>query len=184
MAAITEFATQTIYDAQNPSKSLKLGELWATKPCALFFLRRLGCAICRSYIKMVEEFREDAEKKGLSLVALSFEFFGEGSDEDRSFARGGFWNGPVYVIDKSVYQSLFGRKGLMNGFFGLMDMNKEAYERAKTTAGNLKGDGFQLGGQFVVGAEGRVLLDHRQKAYGDDAKVADILAKLEEALAH
>ncbi len=107
-------------------------------------------------------------------MCLSFEALGEGSDADRSFERLGFWRGPLYIVEKEVYQSLFGRKGLLNNFFGLLDMDKEAYERSKQTPGNFKGDGFQLGGQMIVAKGGAILMDHRQKAFGDDAKLADI----------
>lgn len=131
---------------------------------------------------MVEEFREEFEEKGVTLACLSFEAFGEGSDFDRSFEKYSFWNGPIYTIDKSVYQELFGRKGLMDNFYGLLDMDKEAYERSKKTPGNMKGDGFQLGGQFVVQKGGQVKLDHRQKLFGDDAKLKDIFSTLESCL--
>ncbi len=182
MMTITQFAKRQITNARNTNKVLLVEDLWADKPCAIFFLRRLGCPICRSYIKLVEEFREEYEEKGARLVCLSFEAFGEGSDSDRSFEKYSFWNGPIYTIDKIVYQELFGRKGMFDNFYGLLDMDKEAYERSKQTPGNMKGDGFQLGGQFVVAKGGKVLLDHRQKLFGDDAKVPDILKKLDSCL--
>ena len=157
----------------------QLETFWTDSPCAIFFLRRLGCAICRSYIKMIEAIRAEYEKKGVQLVAISFEALGEGSDSDRSFEKGGYWNGPLYTIDKSIYEALFGRKKLLDNFFGLLDIDKEAYARSKGTPGNLKGDGFQLGGQFVLAKGGAVKLDHRQKAFGDDAPVAAIVAALD-----
>lgn len=182
MITITQFAQRKITNARNTSEVILLEQLWSDKPCAIFFLRRLGCPICRSYIKLVEAFREEYEEKGARLVCLSFEAFGEGSDADRSFEKYSFWNGPIYTIDKVVYQELFGRKGLMDNFYGLLDMDKEAYERSKNTPGNMKGDGFQLGGQFVLAKGGKILLEHRQKLFGDDAKVADILKKLDSCL--
>jgi len=178
MMTVTQFAQRTITDARNPTHTMYLEDLWKEKPCALFFLRRLGCPICRHYIKMVEQFREEYEKLGYSLVCLSFEAFGEGSDFDRSFTKYAFWNGPIYTIDKLVYQELFGRKGFLDNFYGLLDMDKEAYEASKNTPGNLKGDGFQLGGQFVV-YKGAVKFEHRQKLFGDDAKLVDLFAALE-----
>ena len=35
------------------------------------------------------------------------------------------------------------------------------------TAGDLKGDGMQLGATFIIEKGGKVLLEHRQKFYGD-----------------
>lgn len=181
MLTVTDFAKRKITNARNTNEVLFLEDLWNEKPCALFFLRRLGCPICRSYIQMVETFREEYERKGVHLVCLSFEAFGEGSDFDRSFTKYSFWNGPIYTIDKLVYQELFGRKGLLDNFYGLLDIDKEAYERSKQTPGNMKGDGFQLGGQFVV-YKGKVYLTHRQKLFGDDAKLVDIFDTLERCL--
>ena len=180
--SLQQFALRTITNARNPREKLVLEDVWKEKPAVLFFLRRLGCPICRSYIQMVEPFREEYEKRGVNLVCFSFEAFGEGSDFDRSFTKYSFWNGPVYTIDKIVYEELFGRKGLLDNFFGLLDIDKEAYERSKSTPGNMKGDGFQLGGQFVVAPGGKVLLEHRQKLFGDDAKLVDIFDTLDKCL--
>lgn len=182
MTTISQFAHRKITNARNPTESIYLGSLWEEKPCVFFFLRRLGCPICRAYIQMVEKFREEYEKRGARLVCLSFEAFGEGSDFDRSFTKYSFWNGPIYTIDKSVYQELFGRKGMLDNFFGLLDMDKEAYERSKQVPGNLKGDGFQLGGQYVIAKGGKILLEHKQKLFGDDAKLVTIFDTLDSAL--
>ena len=172
---IHQFGRRKIVNARNPTEGLLLEQLWEDKPCALFFLRRLGCPICRSYIQIIETIREDYEKKGIRLVCLSFEGFGEGRDFDYSFTKYSFWNGPIYTIEKIVYEELFGRKGLLDNFYGLLDMDKQAYERSKSTPGNLKGDGFQLGGQYVIDKGGKILLEHKQKLFGDDAKIMDLV---------
>ena len=95
---LQQFAFQKIINARDTSESIYLSDLWSDKPCALFFLRRLGCPICRAYIQMVENFRDECENRGVRLVCLSFEAFGEGSDFDRSFTKYSFWNGPIYTI--------------------------------------------------------------------------------------
>ena len=178
MVSLHTFAQAPIQNARNPSDTAQLQDLWQDAPCALFFLRRLGCAICRTYAARIEAIREECETAGVRLVCLSFESLGEGSDSDRSFEAGGYWKGDLYTISKSVYGDLFGRKGLTDGFYGLLDMNKEAYTAAKHTPGNFKGDGFQLGGQFVVAKGGKVVLERRQKRYGDDMPPEQIRAAL------
>lgn len=180
--SLLEFRKEVIRDARNKEETILLEDLWAEKPVVLFFLRRLGCPICRSYIEQVEPYRQEWEENGVNLVCLSFEAFGEGSDFDRSFEKHSFWNGKIYTIDKKVYQELFGRKGLLDNFYGLLDVDKEAYERSKKTPGNLKGDGFQLGGQYVVQKGGEVKLEHKQKLFGDDAKLEKIFAVLQSCL--
>jgi prostamide/prostaglandin F2alpha synthase len=173
-ASLQQFALRKLTNARNTRETIVLEDLWRDKPCALFFLRRLGCPICRAYIQMVEKFRPEYEKRGMSLVCLSFEAFGEGSDADRSFTKYSFWNGPIYTVDKIVYEELFGRKALLDNFFGLLDIDKESYQRSKSVPGNMKGDGFQLGGQFVVHRGGKIQLEHRQKLFGDDAKLPEL----------
>jgi prostamide/prostaglandin F2alpha synthase len=182
MVSISQFALRKITNARNPAETLHLADLWKEKPVAIFFLRRLGCPICRAYIKVIEQFREEYEQKGALLVCMSFEAFGEGSDFDRSFEKYAFWNGPIYTVDKIVYQELFGRKGLLDNFYGLLDIDKEAYERSKSVPGNIKGDGFQLGGQYVIQKGGEIKLEHKQKLFGDDAKFQDIFGTLDKCL--
>ncbi len=171
---LTQFAHTLVVNTRDKTDKKALKDLWSEKPTILLFLRRLGCMICRTYAAQMEQLRPLIEKKGGQVICMSFEFFGEGSDEDRSFEKIGFWKGPIYTIDKSVYAELFGRKGLMDGFFGLLDMNKEAVAKSKDTPGNFKGDGFQLGGQFVVNTEGVVVFEHRQKLFGDDASFEEL----------
>lgn len=172
--SIHQFANTLIVNTRDKSDKKALKELWAEKPCILIFLRRLGCPLCRTYANCMDTLRPLIEKKGGQVICLSFEFFGEGSDEDRTFEKYGFWNGPLYTIDKSVYAELFGRKGFLDNLYGLLDMNKDAVQKAKQTPGNYKGDGFQLGGQFVINTNGDVLLDHRQKLFGDDATFEEL----------
>jgi prostamide/prostaglandin F2alpha synthase len=179
MVPLSSFSTVQLQNARDPSQTLQLQDLWSDAPCLLLFLRRLGCPLCRSYVQKVERFRAEFEAKGVRMVALSFEALGEGSDSDRSFEANGFWKGELFTIEKSVYNSLFGRKGLLNGFYGLLDMKKGALQDAKDTPGNFKGDGFQLGGQFIVQRGGKVLLDHRQTAYGDDTPLPKLIFMLE-----
>jgi hypothetical protein len=176
MVSLGTYKNIPITDAREPLTTIKLHTLWETKPTLFLFLRRLGCALCRSYAKQMDGNREILEKLGVQVVAMSFEAFGEGSDSDRSFEAGGFWTGPLYVIEKRVYEKLFGRKGLMNGFFGVLDMDKGALAAVKSAGiqGNLRGDGFQLGGQILVDTRGEVVFEHKQKRYGDDATLEEL----------
>jgi prostamide/prostaglandin F2alpha synthase len=179
--SILDVSQSFLVNARNPSETLPLSALWKEKPVVLLFLRRLGCPICRAYIQALSKGKQLFEELGAQLVCLSFEAIGEGSDFDHSFEAGKYWTGPLYVIDKSVYAQLFGRKGFFDNFYGLLDMKKEALQAVKDqkVEGNYRGDGFQLGGQFVVDPRGTVHLDHRQKLFGDDATFGDLLKAVE-----
>jgi prostamide/prostaglandin F2alpha synthase len=172
--SLLTFSNTLIVNSRDRQDKKALKELWQEKPVILLFLRRLGCPLCRSYAGQMDKLRPLIERKGGQVICMSFEFLGEGSDSDKTFEKLGFWTGPLYTIDKSVYSELFGRKGMFDNFYGLLDMKKEAVEKAKDTPGNYKGDGFQLGGQFVVDTNGKVLFDHRQKLFGDDASFEDL----------
>lgn len=167
MADILTFKDTRISDGVN---GYCLGDLWAERPVLLVFLRRLGCSLCRAYVEEIKENME-AITAYANIAFVSFEEPGTGSDEDRSFSK--VWSGTVYRISKTVYKELFGRKKLFDGFFGLADMDTSLVKKHNTT-GNLRGDGFQLGGQFIVN-KGVVLMEHRQTRYGDDAPVEKIL---------
>ena len=183
--SILAFSQTFIVNSRNPSDKRTLSSLWKEKPVVLLFLRRLGCPICRAYIQELSKAAHLFEQVGVHLVCLTFEAIGQGSDYDRSFEAGGYWRGPLYTIDKSVYQQLFGRKGFFDNFYGLLDIDKNAIKSVKDQKiqGNLKGDGFQLGGQFVIDTKGYIHLDHRQKLFGDDAKFVDILQAAEKCKA-
>ncbi len=117
------------------------------------------------------------------VICLSFERFGEGSDVERGFAAGRFFSGDMYRVEQAeVYAPLFGRKGIMSGFgLGSLISDKSgrlAESKTRGVTGNFAGDGMQLGGCFVVNKQGDVLLDKRQKFFGDDASAADILAAI------
>ncbi len=46
------------------------------------------------------------------------------------------------------------------------------------TPGNLSGDGFQLGGTFIIEKGGRVLLEHRQQYYGHEVALNTVRSTL------
>ena len=182
MVTLITYTNIPVAPAQNPTAQVPLYTLWEKQPTLFLFFRRLGCALCRSYAKQMDGHRKTLEANGVQVVAMSFEAFGEGSDSDRSFETGGFWTGPLYVIDKRVYEKLFGRKGLTNNLFGLLDMDKSAVTTAKTAGieGNYKGDGFVLGGQILVSQTGEHLFEHKQKRYGDDATLEELFEAIKE----
>jgi hypothetical protein len=185
MAALTTFAAQPIVNARTKEGSV-LGALWSrsSSPVILVFLRRLGCALCRTTCAEYSDALPQLTAAGATVVCLSFEALGEGSDSDRSFEAGKYWTGPLYTISKDVYSALFGRKGMFNGFFGLADMSQSKLAACtdRKIGGNISGDGFLLGGQFIITPGGTVTLDKRQQFFGDDSSVEELLEGVAEAV--
>ena len=184
LADLLAFAEQLVTDARNTQTQVALSSLWREGPVILVFLRRLGCALCRTTCREYSEALPQIRAAGARMVCLCFEALGTGSDADGSFSAGKFWEGPLYTVPPEVYQALFGKKGLFNSFYGLADVSRtklaSCTERGVT--GNLRGDGLFLGGQFVVSQRGAVAVDHRQKFFGDDLAVEELLEGVQEAL--
>jgi hypothetical protein len=144
--------------------------------------------MCRITAQDLEALREEAAPLGADVSCLSFEMFGEGSDADRSFERGGFFKGRVLVADRALYDALFPRRTTLSGLYGLATKGvaklSESYRRGTDKGANLLGDGLVLGGSFVVDAEhagGAVLFEKRQAFFGDDATNDELLAALKKA---
>ena len=187
LGELLSFSTHVISNARRPEETRQLCSLWEARPVVLVFLRRLGCALCRTTCAEYSEALPQFTASGASIVCLTFERLGEGSDSPPTFEAGGFWQGPLYTIDQSVYLALFGSKGLFNGFFGLADVSstKLASCTERKISGNYSSpaSGLVLGGQFVVSRGGVVILDHRQRFFGDDLAAEELLEGVAEALA-
>ncbi|KNC51661.1 uncharacterized protein AMSG_07723 [Thecamonas trahens ATCC 50062] len=114
---------------------------------------------------------------GVRLVGVGVETFGY-----KDFYDGNFWAGELFVNEgKTIHKALrLAKKGITSGF-GLF--NSTARKRIKESKdrgfeGNLKGDGFQLGGTFVFDIGGDLLYEFRQENYGEHAPLGDILEAL------
>jgi hypothetical protein len=172
-ASPLDFKGTEIIDARSLVKGT-FSDIWKEKPAIIIFLRRLGCQLCRTTALELDDLRiKDVEPKGGKVVAMTFEHLGTGSDSDKSFEKGGYFKGPLYVIDKSVYPKLFGSRNMVVGIYELFTASKAKIDEsvAKGVQGNYKNgvsDGFMLGGQFVIDTDGTILLDHRQAFVGDD----------------
>jgi len=116
--------------------------------------------------------QKDFAKKGITLVAIGFET--EGLEE---FISHGYWmNDHVYLdFDRKLYAAMgLRRLGLMDGF-GLL--KGDLYSLGSTAnslgfQGNLRGDGFQLGGTVLIGKDTKTgqlstLFEFRQTFLGE-----------------
>jgi prostamide/prostaglandin F2alpha synthase len=178
MVVLTNFAANRIYDQRETGRVIKLGDLWAEKPILFLFLRRLGCVLCRNYAMKMRDVVPQFEAKGVQVVAVTFENLGEDSDKDGSFTAGGYWTGQLYRIDINVYHYIFGKKGIL----GIFDIDKNALREARENkiVGNFKGNGFVLGGQILIAPPGRVVFEHKQARFGDDATVEELLEAIQD----
>jgi len=62
--------TRQVYDTSGGM--LDLASLWCGRPALIFFLRHLGCALCRAHLQALRDSYADFERRGVAVVAVSF----------------------------------------------------------------------------------------------------------------
>ncbi|KAI9292788.1 hypothetical protein K502DRAFT_355798 [Neoconidiobolus thromboides FSU 785] len=144
-----------------------ISDLWKRQTCVLKVLRRFGCPLCRYESRILSELKDEFDELNIKLVAVGFEDVGLGD-----FLSGGYWDWQILIDDeRSVHKALDLPKLPVSA--GLKDLMSSATRAAIAAAqkagisGDLKGDGFQLGGTFVVEKEtGKLLYEFRQLGAG------------------
>ncbi|CAF0749547.1 unnamed protein product [Didymodactylos carnosus] len=161
-----------------------INTIYENQPAVIIFFRRFGCQLCRSYaLKLSNELMPTLKANNVAFVGIGLEKFGL-----EEFMKEGYFKGDLYVDEgKKAYKQLgFTDLGWFRGITTLFTKSTRDWN-AETTkmgvGGNLKGDGFQLGGTYIVGRKtGEVWLSHPQKDYGDHPEVSQMLDILKEKL--
>jgi prostamide/prostaglandin F2alpha synthase len=99
------------------------------------------------------------------------------------FVKANYLDGKIYIDEKKeTYKALdYGSKTIFS-LYGLLDMDlyrKNSEASKKGITGNLKGDGFQLGGTIIVDREGNVVYSFKQSKYTDEPSEEDIIKAVE-----
>ncbi len=109
-------------------------------------------------------------RSAIGLAFLDYEDFRDGKY---------FPDGKIYIDeDKSTYKIMeYGSKGIFS-LFGMA--NPMVYVQARKASnkgitGNMKGDGFQLGGTIIVNQQGNIIFSHNQTSYTDHPDPAHII---------
>ncbi|KAK2543036.1 Fam213a [Columba livia] len=114
-------------------------------------------------------------KLGVPLYAVVKEKIGT---EVEDFQH--YFKGEIFLDEKKGFYGPHRRKMMLSGFFrfGVWQNFFRAWKNGYS--GNLEGEGFTLGGVFVIGA-GRqgVLLEHREKEFGDKVSLPSVLEAAE-----
>ena len=138
--------------------------LYAAQPLVLIFLRRFGCQLCRSYaLKLSAELHPILKKNNVGFVGVGLERLGV-----EEFQSGHYFSGELFIDQgKKAYQLLnLPYLGWIKGITGIFSRSAKSWNdetKKMGVEGNLKGDGFQLGGTYVLGPkDGNVWLAHPQ----------------------
>ncbi|KAL3675886.1 hypothetical protein R1sor_025834 [Riccia sorocarpa] len=156
------------------AQSIKIGSVWQDQGAVVHFFRRFGCRLCRGHAQELWQIVPTLEENGFRVVSIGIEKLG--LDE---FQAAGYWKGELYIDNgKKALKAL--EVPQVSYLTAIKDiiMNKDVGREVKKTKdvpGNFKGDGRQLGATFVIAKGGEILLDHRQKNFGDHASNEAIL---------
>jgi prostamide/prostaglandin F2alpha synthase len=139
--------------------------LYAMQPIVCIFLRRFGCQLCRSYaLKLSQDLHPILKKNNVGFVGVGLEQFGL-----EEFRDGKYFTGDLYVDQgKKAYRILqLPDLGWIKGITSIFSRSAKSWNdetKRMGVQGNLKGDGFQLGATYVVGAnDGKIWLAHPQQ---------------------
>jgi len=114
-----------------------------------------------------------------SFEAINVGFVGIGHERlgVEDFIKEKYFDGDLYLDETKQLYNAFGTK--VEGMTGLMKPKAwDAINQAKKEgfAGNLKGNGFQMGGTFILDPiDYKLIFAHRSEFFGDEAKPEDIL---------
>uniref|UniRef100_A0A8C9MHY7 Peroxiredoxin-like 2A n=1 Tax=Serinus canaria TaxID=9135 RepID=A0A8C9MHY7_SERCA len=91
-----------------------------------------------------------------------------------------YFKGEIFLDEKKGFYGPHRRKMLLSGFLRLGVWQNFFRAWRGGYSGNLKGEGITLGGVYVIGA-GRqgVLLEHREKEFGDKVSLPSVLEAAE-----
>lgn len=144
---------------------IPIRSLYASQPIVLIFLRRFGCQLCRSYAsKLSRDLHPILKKNNVGFVGVGLERLGV-----EEFQSGNFFSGDLFIDEgKKAYRLLdLPYLGWIRGIMGVFSRSAKAWNdetKKMGVEGNLKGDGFQLGGTYVLGPnDGNIWLAHPQK---------------------
>lgn len=127
--------------------------------------------MCREEAAELSSVKPQLDRLGVPLYAVVKENIGT---EVKDFKK--YFKGEVYLDDQRRFYGPFMRKMAFSGFvrMGVLKNFHRAWKNGYT--GNLDGEGFILGGVFVIGSGKQgILLEHREMEAGDKVNVTTVL---------
>ncbi|XP_053305855.1 peroxiredoxin-like 2A [Spea bombifrons] len=152
-------------------KSFKAKELWEKNGAVIMAVRRPGCFLCREEAAGLSALKPQLEQLGVPLYAVVKEKIGTEVEDFQPYFKG-----EIFLDPKKGFYGPQKRKMMLLGFIrlGVWQNFRRAWNDGFT--GNLEGEGYVLGGIFVIGAGNQgVLLEHREKEFGDKANLTAVL---------
>jgi len=118
-------------------------------------------------------------KLGVPMYAVVGETLGADEFEAK------FWKGKGVFLDSE--RTFYGPKIRKMGLWGMLRIETwlNIYKSKQLgTAGNLEGDGYHLGGVFVLGpGEQGIVFEHREGSWGDNVNTTQVMEAVEKMAA-
>ncbi|GAM27217.1 hypothetical protein SAMD00019534_103920, partial [Acytostelium subglobosum LB1] len=140
--------------------------LWENRRCVVVVFRRFGCFVCRLQALDVSCLKPQLDKLGISLIGIGFDAEGM-----KDFIDGNYFSGELFLDrNKSLYRTLRLKKmGLKATINGVAKTHFKIYRiLRKEIPHDYKGDGWQLGGYYVMGPQPQGMhYEARQRTFAD-----------------
>ncbi|XP_069835324.1 peroxiredoxin-like 2A [Dendropsophus ebraccatus] len=154
------------------SRTFKAKDLWEQNGAVIMAVRRPGCFLCREEASEISQLKPELDQLGVPLYGVVKEKIG---DEIQQFQP--YFKGELFLDEEKRFYGPQKRKmPILLGFtrLGVWQNFRRAWKAGYE--GNLEGEGFILGGVFVIGSGKQgILLEHREKEYGDKANLTAVL---------
>ncbi|XP_019489049.1 PREDICTED: redox-regulatory protein FAM213A isoform X1 [Hipposideros armiger] len=152
-------------------RTFKAKELWEKNGAVIMAVRRPGCFLCREEAADLSSLKPKLDELGVPLYAVVKEQI---KTEVKDFQP--YFKGEIFLDEKKRFYGPQRRKMMFMGFVRLGVWNNFFRARNGGFSGNLEGEGFILGGVFVMGSGKQgILLEHREKEFGDKVKPVSVL---------
>lgn len=153
------------------SRTFKAKDLWDKNGAVIMAVRRPGCFLCREEAAELSQLKPELDQLGVPLYGVVKEKIG---DELSQFQP--YFKGDIFLDEKKRFYGPQKRKMMFMGVIrlGVWQNFRRAWNAGYE--GNREGEGFILGGVFVIGSGNQgILLEHREKEFGDKANLTAVL---------
>ncbi|KAA8583781.1 hypothetical protein FQN60_014989 [Etheostoma spectabile] len=128
-------------------------------------------AVVMAEASELSSLKTQLEELGVPLVAVVKESIGTEIQDFRPY-----FAGDIYIDEKKHFYGLLQRRMGGLGFIRLGVWQNFIRAWRSGYQGNMNGEGFILGGVFVIGAGDQgILLEHHEKEFGNKVETADVL---------
>ncbi|XP_068924486.1 peroxiredoxin-like 2A isoform X2 [Petaurus breviceps papuanus] len=166
-------------DNESP-RTFKARELWEHRGAVIMAVRRPGCFLCREEAAELSALKPQLDQLGIPLYAVVKEKIGSEVEDFQPYFKG-----KIFLDERKKFYGPQKRKMMFMGFIRLGVWQNFFRARSKGFSGNLEGEGFILGGVYVIGpGKQGILLEHREKEFGDKVDPSSVLEAAKKIMPH